>query len=235
MRKVLASLLLLPGIVSAGSWCDCLHGVYGGFRYSMRNMDYKSQYGQNMFEKNLPQYTIFGGYQFNKCFGAELALFTTEKKSRNVTINDGATELGVPDFSGLGNDSYNTNTKFSGGTLQAVAKCPLWKCLSVYGSVGVGVGKAKWQANMTANDGIPATATQQTNNRIDQSTTRAYPVAGLGLDWRIFKWIGARADLGWEGTQFFKKNFQTPAGAPNTYQIKAKNSFLYGVSVYLAM
>lgn len=231
MKKLAIALICLAPSLAFASDAG---KAYGGVKLSNRSMGFKSGFGNHLFAKDLVQYGIFGGYNFNCWLGAELGFYTTNNKNKNVTIPFGQTELGVANFSGLGADSYQTKTQLYGSNLQLVARYSLVKHLNIFGSAGIAVNKLKVEANMLTNDGAAATPLEQTNNRISQDTTKLIPVVGAGLDWRFYKNFGARAEIAWEQTQNMKMTFQTIAGAPNNYQVKPKDSIIYGLTLYFS-
>lgn len=228
MKRILVLLLLLPGLAFANVCND----IYGGARVSGRNMGFKTGFGDNIFAKNnsLVEFSVFGGTQFTENFGAELSLFTTNKDKRTATVNTGNTFLGAQMIA-PGPDKYEARTHLYGTTLQATARYPVMERVSVFASAGVGLAKMKLEANMTEADGVAATEEDKADNNFKLSVNKIYPVAKTGLEFCFNEYLSARADIGWEGTSAFKKSFRTAGSGNETLQVKAKNSFVYGLSI----
>lgn len=230
MKRIVVLFLLMPSFAFANV-CD---ETYVGARLSGRSMEFKTGLGDNLFaQKNsLMQYSVFGGTQFNEYFGTEVIVFTTNKDKRTPTINSSTTALGIANFAGMGPDKYEAKTQLCGTTLQVTARYPIVQRVSVFAAAGAGYAKIKLEANMLENDGVAANYTQKANNSVDLAFSKIYPVAKTGLDVNITDTIGVRADIGWEGTSAFKKSFYTVGSGNNALKVKARDSFVYGMSLY---
>ncbi len=228
MYKITMILLLLPSLVLA----DGTGNVYGGIRASQRHMGFKSGLGSHMFAKTMNQLSLVGGLNFNSWLGTELSIYSTDNTKRNATITFGKPELGVTNFSGAGDDSYTTFAKIFGSTVQITARYEFLDTLNAFIAAGVNLGQLKVRANMTQNDSLPATALEQTNNRIVQKRIRLFAMCTTGINYRISDSIGIRFDIGFERTRKLKMHFETLASAPNKYHLDPQNSVVYGLTIY---
>lgn len=228
MKRLAVLLLLLPGLACANVCED----VYGGARVSGRNMGFKTGLGDNLFAKNnsLVEFSVFGGAQVTENFGAEVSLFTTNNDKRTATINGGNTILGAAMIA-PGPDKYETRTHLYGTTLQATARYPIMERVKVFAAAGVGLAKMKLEANMIEADGAAATDEDKADNNFRLSVSKIYPVAKTGIELDFNEYLCARADIGWEGTSAFNKSFSTVGSGNEALQVKARNSFVYGLSI----
>lgn len=237
MKKLLIVLCLLPNLACAGicgiNWCDYVKTSYGGFRYGWRSMGFKNSYGEDMFPKNYQQYSLFAGTRLSDIWGLELSFFSTSNEKRTAAIPNGETELGISNFTNGTNNTYDTQVKLYGGTLQLLASAPVTQRVRIYASGGLGIGRMQIDIDLTSVNNAQPTNAQLNNNRVRESLVKPYPVVGAGIDWRVWKHLGLRADFAWEDSQIFKFIYQTAASGPNQCVIKPSSTVLYYLGVYI--
>lgn len=168
--------IALTGLVAATSGIPPLAfaqdaGFYAGAAVGQsRNNEYACEGALIACDEKDTGWKIFGGYQFNKNFGAEVGYVDLGQTTANGVIT------GV---------TVSTSTKAKGWEVLGVGTLPIADKFSAYGKLGF----FRWDVDFSATVAIPGFAAVASAS--ETGTDLTY---GLGLKYDLTKNVGARLE-----------------------------------------
>ncbi len=232
MKKI-ALVCALAGFAATASadWdnCWCIT-PYVGLDAQGRHVAFDNRFGNNLFKKDYPQGNAYVGFKFTRCFGLEFGYEWTKRMHRQVSLNSNEFSLGAP-LAGLpAPTTIKSKAKFDGWHANLVGFLPITDdcCTELFGSVGIVQLRAFFERRTISNGTGPL------NNGLGFIThlrdNRTLARANLGIQTKIVDAFGLRASIGWENTSKIRP-FATNSDAPSITQVKARDSFIYGIGI----
>lgn len=214
------------GLFGMGKNLNLFVGVDG----QMRSMGFEDRFGDNLFAKHLGQYDVYGGVRLFRYFGLMLGYEKTSNKGRSVVINEGEEYLGILLLPGDGIEGHRTQTEIKGVHFDLMGffpLCPKYN-VDIFATAGLTRNHLRLEDNFFSQDGFPLVPVVL--NHWDAKKTMSRFTAGLQSV--FFEHVGIRAMVGWENTSKFKdlKPLENPASLTI---LKSKNSFVYGVGLFI--
>jgi hypothetical protein len=224
------SLLATPVILAAmatpaiAGWDFDLH-PYIGADAQLRHMEFKKNYGSNLFKQNYAQGNVYAGLKFNSYLAVELGFESTVKKHATRTL--GPTDL----FLGTISDATvitNTNFQLYGPHADLVGFIPFCQEYDLAAILSVGAARLRASATSTVTtfEGFPVELFEDKFRR-----TKYVLRLGAGLQQMLCDCLGVRAMVNWENTNKMSLAGTLPRISTTT-QVKLKNSFIYSLGVF---
>lgn len=187
--------------VSAKGFCDKCDGFlshfYVGGDGQLRHMDYKANYGHNLFRDDQWGGNIYIGARINCNIGLELGFESSRTKHRITSLTEGEIVTGVPVPSDLSPAIFKNQAKISAPHINLIGffpSCEGSKLLYV-GSVGIAYARSEYTRRTLEMAGIPA----QTYRVFSESNLM--PRVMGGLQYQFAENISVRGTLTWENTK----------------------------------
>ena len=200
--------------------------------YSYSN--FKQDYGKEIFNNdNERQYNGFIGHYFSNLLGFEAGYAKNVTKHSLSVVPAGTSEFGIPDFTAIASNVYDTTQSAYQYNFNYVPKLQLTQNLSIIGVFGVAYIKTKDYLNLTMFDNSEATYDEQNNYDITFNANKAIPRCGFRLQYMLAKWLGLRASYIWEKTELLQPTATRNINPTQTLQAKFNNSSVVGIGVFV--
>ena len=198
---------------------------YLGVDLQQRDLKLVSGYGQNGFDKRVPQYNLYAGLMFNEYIGIEIGQEFTQNVTRTSLALPGVT-LGAE----VPNGTFDVNEnkiKLYGSNVNVVGKLPLnIGNLHLLASAGVVSLKIKAETKALVFGG--AQVLDPDTTILVFSTRRVISRFAAGIGCQITKSIRVRALIGYETTSQFKNLAPLQQ---STLRMSLKNNVTGGIGV----
>lgn len=215
-----------PAVYAKGFGVD---NPYLGIEVIQTNQNYKNGFGQNIYTKNVQDYSVFGGLKFWRCLGLEVGYEFQPNRNKTATIGAGGTAMGgsttaVP-------LTYQTSIQMHHPYIGLFAECDT--CMytlgkvKLQGLVGVSATHVKAQDAITAISGVPVTQSVYNASLNTYSKTQGLFMAKLMATFMMTDHVGLRVSGLYRNTSSLTVNAQQ-GGTP---AIKFKDTWGVGLGL----
>ncbi len=199
---------------------------YMGFNAQIRHFAFKKNYGEGVFESNIPQGEIIAGLKINPHFGLELGYLRSMERHKKSTIY-------YPEqlFGNTITDGYvrgTSSTRIDGYSVNLLGFFPVRENIQLLGSVGIARLRIKLcympLAIQSATFG-PDLVQEFTK---DFLKSKYIPQVKMGVQYMLTQTVGLKALAGWEGTKRFNL-LRNKQGSPA--RVSLKDSYTLGLGL----
>ena len=195
---------------------------YVGVEAIQTNQDFKAGFGKKVFKKNTQDYSVFGGFNFHKNFGAEVGFEFQPNKKKTVALIPGDSFPGLAPLAS--NATAKSEIKSTSPYLGLFAE---HKCnhgfghIKYQGLIGLSVTHVK-ATHSTLSSGSVVPGSLRT-----YSKTKIVPMVKLAATYMATDHVGIRLSGNYRNMSAFKiKANENPANV-----VKLKDSFGVGLGL----
>lgn len=228
IKKTLFAALITSSILGSSAllawdrddWC--LNPYIGG-DLQYRYMNFKKNYGHNLFNHNFPQINLYAGVKLNPYFGVEAGWEAAMTRYRKTTLTAGEIATGITIPPALAPGLFKNRVKVYGPHADLVGYYPLDEAckLELIGSLGFALLKGAFERRSISMNNVPS------------NTVRTFkPYKALlrlmgGLQYKYDDNWSVRTTIGWENTRRLA-SVANEGGNPNGEipEVKPRDSFL---------
>jgi hypothetical protein len=207
----LSTSLLFSSVASASM-------LYVGASSSGSHMDFKNDFGDTLAPNGVNRAdTIYAGATvYDDTFGLEVGTSYLKSGSFKAEIEDDDPEFGIPDYTGIGDDTFNNKLKMDRLYVQAYKEFAINDKVSLSPYIGMSYVKAKLSVEMILVDGLAVGPVVAAANNFTAKDSKLVPKLGLHMNIKAAKNYGFRFGLGYENTSRLKlKTFDIPGRVRN--------------------
>lgn len=213
---------------------------YVGFDVAQRQLDMPVAFGKGLFQKRIPQYNLYAGFNFNEYIGIELGQLFTQDTTRTALTNEGELWFGLP-IDPILEGYYVTENKIGmhGTHVNMVGQYPIpipivLGDLSFIGSIGVVSLKVKAQSRPIVSGIVGVFLPENTEKfTLNFYSRRVIPRFMMGLHYKIVKQLGIKIFGEYQTTSRFKNipGIYPQSGDISSTRLSLKNNLLIGMGI----
>lgn len=217
------------------------NAVFGHYNYSYIGTDFlysygtfENGYGRDVFNNaDVKQYNVFVGHYFSRLFGFEVGYAKNINNNSMSTIAADSNEFGVPNFTAMSSNVYDTTQSVYAYNLNYVPQWQITQNISLIAVFGFSYMKSSNTLNLVLFDDAPATPAEQNDYNVNFSTKEFIPRLGLRLQYLVTNMLGIRASYIWENTDSLTLTTTRNINPNQTLQAKITNMSALGIGAFL--
>lgn len=203
---------------------------YVGADAQFRHMNFKTNYGDNLFEHHSPQGNVYAGMRINDYLGIEAGYESSFRTTRTVVLGAGYISAGVPASPTTTSAQFTSTLRINGPHLNILGFFPISEeyRLKFVALAGIASLKANLQRRLNYTTSAGVTTTSNTVSTFENRKTVLR--LGGGLEHMLTKQWGVRAGFVWENTA----RFQVPSTSPTSPRalVQTKNTTIYSLGAF---
>jgi len=203
---------------------------YVGADAQFRHMNFKSNYGDNLFEHHSPQGNVYAGIRVNDYLGLEAGYESSFRTSRTVVLGAGYISAGVPANPATTSAQFTSTLRINGPHLNILGVFPISEEYRLKFVALAGIASLKANLQRRLNYTTAAGGTTVLNQLTTFENRKTVLRFGGGLEHMLTKHWGVRASLVWENTARLQVPSTNPA-SPRAL-VQTKNTTIYSLGAF---